>query len=175
MIRGERVLLRPMTPDDYATMYAYKNDVEVELLGGGAPPRPHTLAEVTEFFDGMAREKPLHFAIEADGQFIGDCGLHSLDRVSGTAELGIGIGNRAYWGAGYGREAVRLLVDYGFRMQNLRKITLMVYASNERAVRSYAAAGFVEEGRQLAQVWSAGGYEDVVLMAAFRDGTPAAG
>ncbi|HTZ44659.1 MAG TPA: GNAT family protein [Jatrophihabitans sp.] len=170
MIRGERVLLRPVTPDDHSRLVEFKNDIELDLLGGGPPPRPITLAQVGLFLDGMAREGNLLFAIEADGRFIGYCGLLDFDRVSGTAEFSITIGDRAYWGKGFGREAARLLADYGFRLQNLRKITLKVFAGNERAIRSYLAAGFVEEGRQRAQVWSAGGYQDVVLMAAFRDG-----
>jgi RimJ/RimL family protein N-acetyltransferase len=170
VIEGKLVRLRPMTPDDYPRMVEFKNDVEYELLGGGDPPRPRTLAELTEFFDKLAKEPDrASFAIEADGTLIGDCGLHAFDQRSGTAELGIGIGDRAYWGRGYGREAVALLVDWGFRMHNLRKIWLTVYASNERAVRSYRAAGFVEEGRQRAHVWSAGRYEDLVYMAIFRD------
>jgi RimJ/RimL family protein N-acetyltransferase len=94
-----------------------------------------------------------------------------MDQRSGTAELGIGIGDRDYWGRGYGREAVSLLVDYGFRMHNLRKIWLTAHGSNERAIRSYLAAGFVEEGRQREQTWSGGRYEDLVLMAIFRDET----
>jgi RimJ/RimL family protein N-acetyltransferase len=168
VIEGTLVRLRPMTPEDYPRMTEFKNDVEVELLGGGDPPRPRTLAEVTEFFDEHAKKKPIHFAIEADGKLIGDCGLR-VEQRSGTAELGIIIGDRAYWGRGYGREAVSLLVDYGFRMHNLRKVWLTVYAGNERAVRCYRAAGFIEEGRQREQVWSGGRYQDQVYMAVFQD------
>lgn len=61
-----------------------------------------------------------------------------------------------------------LLVDYGFRMQNLRKIWLTTHGGNERAIRSYLAVGFVEEGRQREQVWSGGRYEDLVAMGLFR-------
>jgi RimJ/RimL family protein N-acetyltransferase len=169
MIRGERVLLRPLTPEDYPRMLEFKNDIELELLGGDVP-RPRTLAQQSEFYNSLAKDSnQANFAIEADGKLIGDCGLHGISRLNGTAELGIVIGDRAYWGAGYGREAVQLLVDYGFRMQNLRKVTLSAFASNERAIRSYLAVGFVEEGRQRAQFWSDGGYEDQVLMAIFRD------
>ena len=53
-------------------------------------------------------------------------------------------------------------------MQNLRKLWLEVHGSNERAIRSYRAVGFVEEGRQREQVWSGGRYEDTVLMGLFR-------
>ncbi|HEU5270947.1 MAG TPA: GNAT family protein [Jatrophihabitans sp.] len=170
MIEGKLVRLRPFTPADYPRMLEFKNDIELELLGGGLPPRPRTLAGLTEFFDRMTKgEQQVTFAIEADGKLIGDCGLFDFDNRSGIAELGIGIGDRDYWGRGYGREAVTLLVDYGFRMHNLRKICLKVFGSNERAIRSYQAAGFVEEGRQRAHRWSGGRYEDDVHMAIFRD------
>lgn len=170
MISGERVTLRPLTPEDYPRMVEFKNDVEVELLGGGQAPRPRTLQAMTEFYDNLLKDKSeVTFAIEADGVLIGDTGLFHFDQLSRTAELGIGIGDRAYWGRGYGREAVGLLVDYGFRMHNLRKIWLETHGSNERAIRSYLGAGFVEEGRQRQHVWSGGGYQDLVLMAIFRD------
>ncbi|HET6209702.1 MAG TPA: GNAT family protein [Jatrophihabitans sp.] len=168
MIQGERVLLRALQPEDYPRLTVFKNDVEFELLGGGDPPRPRTLATVTEFFDELVKDKSsVNFAIEVDGVFIGDCGLFHFDQRAGTAELGIGIGDRDYQGNGYGREAVTLLVDYGFRLLNLRKIWLETLAYNERAIRSYQAVGFVEEGRQRAHVWSDGRYADLVLMALF--------
>ena len=48
-------------------------------------------------------------------------------------------------------------------------IWLSTYASNERALRSYRAVGFVEEGRQREHGWAGGQYQDQVLMALFRD------
>ena len=38
MIRGERVLLRALAPEDYPRLTVFKNDIEFELLGGGDPP-----------------------------------------------------------------------------------------------------------------------------------------
>ena len=169
MLVGKRVTLRALTEADIPRLTEFKNDVEFELLGGGDPPRPRTLELVRDFFTEQAKDKDSpNFAIEADGRFIGDCGLFNADRRSGTAEVGIGIGDRDYWGRGYGREALTLLVDYGFRMQNFRKLWLTVQGSNERAIRSYRAFGFVEEGRLREQAWSGGRYEDIVMMALFR-------
>lgn len=169
MIEGKLVRLRAMMVEDYPRLAEFKNDAEYELLGGGEPPKPQSLATITEFFDSRLKDKDgVNFAIEADGLFIGDCGLFGFDPVAGTAEVGIGIGDHAYWGKGYGREAMALLVDYGFRMQNLRKIWLTTHGGNERAIRSYLAVGFVEEGRQREQVWSGGRYEDLVAMGLFR-------
>jgi RimJ/RimL family protein N-acetyltransferase len=83
--------------------------------------------------------------------------------------LGITIGDKAYWGRGYGRDALTVLLDYAFRLRNMRRVTLSVNGTNERAIRAYQACGFVEEGRLRKHVWSAGEYIDLVYMGVFRD------
>lgn len=177
MLTGQLVTLRPIEPDDHAGLEVFANDVEVELLGGGDPPTPTPLASVVAALERL-REDPdsVNFAITANdaaGKLIGHCGLFHHDHVSRTVELGIGIGDRDYWGRGYGREAVGLLVDYAFRLRNLRKVHLAVYGSNTRAIRCYQAAGFVEEGRQREHVWSDGAYVDLLRMGRLRRSTGA--
>jgi RimJ/RimL family protein N-acetyltransferase len=169
MIRGELVTLRAITPAYFERMTEFRNDVEAELLGGGDPPRPRTLAGVTEFLTSGRDESDIAFAIDVEGTLIGECHLSLLNRVDGTARLSIGIGDRNCWGKGYGRDAVGVLVHYGFIMQNLRKVCLQVHATNERAIRCYRAVGFIEEGRQSQQVWSGGQYLDLVLMGLLRE------
>lgn len=164
MLKGDLVTLRPIEADDYERLAAFSNDIEVELLAGDQPPRPRSRATVAKHWDDAAERGDLVFAIEADGRLIGSCSLGHVDAVSQTAELGIGIGEREYWGRGYGREAVRLLVDYGFRLRNLRKIWLSVLDDNPRAIRAYEAVGFAEEGRQRAHIWRNGDYVDIVFM-----------
>jgi RimJ/RimL family protein N-acetyltransferase len=164
VLKGDLVTLRPIEAGDYDRLAAFLNDVEVELLAGSEPPRPRSRSAVAKLWDGAADRGDIVFAIEADGRLIGSCSLGSVDPVSQTAELGIGIGERDYWSRGYGREALRLLVDYGFRLRNLRKIWLSVLDNNPRAIRAYEALGFVEEGRQRAHVWRNGGYVDVLFM-----------
>lgn len=172
VLTGELVTLRPIEPDDYPTLNRFANDVEVELLGGGDPPSPTPQASSAAAYE-QQRENPdsINFAItanEANSKLIGQCGLWRHDQLGRTVELGITIGVREYWGRGYGREAVTLLVDYAFRLRNLRKVHLSVHASNTRAIRCYAAAGFVEEGRLREQGWSNGAYVDLVLMGRLR-------
>jgi RimJ/RimL family protein N-acetyltransferase len=161
--------LRALTKDDYPRLVEFSNDLEVELAGGGDPPRPSTLESLSAIYDQLAKDKEnVRFAIEVGGVFIGDMGLFHVNRVTGTAELGIGIGDKDYWGKGYGRDAIRLLVDYGFRLLNLRRIWLEVHGGNERGLRCYRAVGFVEEGRQREHNWVGGQYQDNVLMGLMR-------
>jgi len=100
---------------------------------------------------------------------IGDIGLHHRDRRSGTSAFGIGIYDPEYIGQGYGREAISLLLDWMFRIQNYQRVWLDTWATNERAIRCYAALGFVEEGRQRRHQYVDGKYVDVVMMGLLRE------
>jgi RimJ/RimL family protein N-acetyltransferase len=57
------------------------------------------------------------------------------------------VGEREYWGRGYGTEAMRLVLQFAFQELNLHRVSLGVFAYNERAIRSYEKAGFRIEGR----------------------------
>jgi RimJ/RimL family protein N-acetyltransferase len=63
-----------------------------------------------------------------------------------VAWLGIGIGDREQWGKGYGREAMELVLRYGFHELNLHRIQLTVFEYNERAIALYEKLGFRREG-----------------------------
>ena len=171
MLKGEKVTLRAMIQDDLPRLWAFNNDVDVELAGGGDPPMPQSLARLEAEYQAAASQggrDGTSFAIEADGQFIGQCALFGFDHTARTCELGITIGDRAYWGRGYGRDAVRLLLDYAFRLHNLHRVFLKVNGRNERAARAYRACGFTEEGRLREHVWSNGTYDDLLLMGILR-------
>jgi RimJ/RimL family protein N-acetyltransferase len=174
MIRGERVTLRGVRREDLPRLCEFNNDIEVEVAGGGDPPMPQSLERLQAEFDRRAGEggrDGAWFAIEADGKLIGQCILHSFDNNRGTSracELGIAIGDKDYWGKGYGREAIGLLLDYGFRHWNVHRVWLTCHSGNERGLRCYRACGFVEEGRQREHVWSDGQYRDLVFMGILR-------
>ena len=171
MLKGKKVLLRAMSREDLERLVHFNNDVAVEVAGGGDPPLPQALARLQAEFDensGKGGRDGTGFAVEADGLFIGQCALFHFDHIARTAELGITIGDRAYWGRGYGREALALLLDYGFRHHNLHRIWLTVNSTNERAMAAYRSCGFREEGRQREHVWSDGHYIDLVYMGLLR-------
>ncbi|HVB20512.1 MAG TPA: GNAT family protein [Ktedonobacteraceae bacterium] len=172
MLKGEKVILRAIEREDLPRQWAFNNDIEMELLGGGDPPEPQSLARLEAEFDESAQKggrDGANFAIEADGNYIGGCGLFHFDHIAHTCEIGIGIGDKAYQGHGYGRDAVQVLLRYAFRIRNLRKVWLTVNGNNERAMRSYKACGFAEEGRLRQHVWSDGEYIDLVYMGVLRD------
>lgn len=172
MLQGERVRLRGITRDDLPRLWEFNNDLAVELAGGGDPPFSQSLARLQAEYDQDASKggrDSTRFVIEVDGKCVGTCALFNANTTDQTCELGIGIGDKDYWGQGYGRDGVRVLLRYAFRYLNYRKVWLRVHAKNERAIRTYRACGFREEGRLRAQVWSDGAYDDLLLMGILRE------
>ena len=171
MLIGERVTLHPLRREDLPRLREFAHNVEVEVASGGDPPRPHALEAMEAQYDEQAKSDSsarAEFGIEVDGELIGHCGLAGFDLTARTCELGIIIGEPSRWGQGYGREAVRLLVDYAFRLRNMRRVYLTTIATNERAIRAYRACGFVEEGRAREHTWCNGRYVDLIHMGLLR-------
>ncbi len=167
MLKGEKVTLRPVEREDVKRLHELKQDVELVILAyGGYLPR--SLAYFEKQFEQNLEEEPTWFVIEAEAKVIGDIGLHDIDRRHGTAELGIGIYERDFLGKGYGRDAINVLLEWAFEVQNVRRIWLETSAVNERAIRSYSACGFVEEGRLRQHDFFRGEYVDVVVMGLLR-------
>jgi RimJ/RimL family protein N-acetyltransferase len=118
----------------------------------------------------MPSYSDMGLAIETkDGQHIGNIGLHNGSPEDRTIDLGIMIGEKELWGKGYGTDALLTLARFAFEEMNLNRIGLDVYAFNERAIASYAKAGFVEEGRRRQDIYKDGAYTDVVMMSLLRE------
>lgn len=149
-IVGEKVALGPHRRDLLPLYTRWINDFEVTRnLSMGLRP---TTAEAEErWYDGIVkRDRDVLFTIYdlSTRRPIGSSGLHNIDHQNRTAEFGILIGERECWGKGYGTEATRLMLDYGFTLLGLHNIMLYVMSYNERAVRAYTRAGFRLLGRR---------------------------
>lgn len=171
MLTGDKVILRAVRREDLPRIYQFNNDPEFAFLVDEEPWEPVSLERTEARFEEQVSDSQRNgprFAIEADQQYIGHCLLHTIDDFARTCQIGIGIGDPAYQGHGYGRDAVRLLLRYAFTMRNLRKVELSVNADNERAIRSYRACGFVDEGRLREHAFVNGAYIDVLCMGILR-------
>lgn len=107
--------------------------------------------------------------VTVSGEAIGIMGLHHINLKDGTATTGALIGEKRFWGKGYGSEAKMLLLDYAFNALNLRKICSSALAYNGRSVRYSKKCGYEEEGIRKAQFFKNGAYHDEILLAVFRE------
>jgi RimJ/RimL family protein N-acetyltransferase len=164
MLEGERVRLRALRNEDTERLNEFWSDLELASLGSNRAPKPHSVDQTRELFEDLAKlDDMVRFAIEAEGELVGDCSLHDIDKHNRTCDVGIAIG-KPYWSQGYGQEALRLLVDYAFKNHNMHRVGLEVLADEPRAVNCYRKVGFVEEGRLRQRDWAAGEYHDVLVM-----------
>jgi RimJ/RimL family protein N-acetyltransferase len=168
MIRGTEIILRALEHDDLPHFVNWINDPEIRHFM--AMRYPLSMAEEEKWWQGFQeREDDYIFAIEApDGNYIGNIGLHAVERENRQALLGIIIGNKAYWGRGYGTDAVRCMLRWAFEHLNLNRVYLTVYAYNKRAIRCYEKSGFRHEGVKRQAKYSAGKYHDELMMGILR-------
>lgn len=155
--------LRSREPSDIQRANRLFNDPDV--LWGLLMTFPLATAGTREWFEGT-RNDPTgeRFAVETlEGELIGMCSIEEIEARSRSAEMGIWLG-KPYWGKGYGTDAMRVLARFGFRTMNLQRLSLHVYATNTRAIRTYEKIGFKIEGRLRRDQFLDGGYVDTLVM-----------
>lgn len=166
LLAGQKCYLSPCSADDAPVWARWFNDLEVTLpLGDEA----YTVVGVEQMQMDLAelskRRDPVFSILRTDtNELIGRGLLFGVDAVNRSAMLGILIGEKSCWNQGYGQEAVRLMLDYGFHLLNLHSVMLGAFAFNERAIASYRKVGFQEIGRRRQARIVAGKAYDVVLM-----------
>ena len=168
MLKGEKVTLRTVERTDLPRLHELKQNVDLVLPAYGEWSPIPLVAYEKQFEKHLDDDDPSFFVIEADGKVVGELFLHHKNRHWGTTQFGIGIYDPDYVGKGYGRDALNVLLQWAFRIQGYRRVSLTVGAKNERAMRAYRACGFVEEGRFREEAYYNGQYEDVVAMGLLR-------
>ena len=169
MIRGSKTRMRALERDDLPHFVRWINDPESRRFMNVR--YPISLVEEEKWWEGFLERKNDHiFAIEAeDGTYIGNIGLHGIERENRRAQLGIIIGNRRFWGKGYGTDAIRAVLGWAFSYLNLNRISSTVFAYNERAIRCYQKVGFEHEGTMRQARYVDGQYHDELVMGVLRD------
>lgn len=165
---GERVRLRGVRDDDLPVLARWEMDPGRMTTQSNWVVPPSEAAAREHLAKWSANEKDdIGFAIETLGEtpvLVGNLGLWGARPKDRCATLGIALG-REYTGRGYGTDAVRIIVGYGFREMGLHRIQLVVAPFNSAGVRAYEKAGFVQEGRRREVVLHDGRWYDEVLMA----------
>jgi len=172
LIRHGTVFLRPAEREDLPRFVAWLDDARTArtlALRG-----PISLAMEEGWFERLLQVQgrdTWHFVIcrAEDARPLGAIGLHEVDMINGNAMLGIFIGDPDDTGRGYGSDALRALVSFGFGELRLERIWLDVYTSNERARRVYDRVGFVHEGTLRHALYRDGAFQDVERMSILRD------
>ncbi len=168
---SETVRLRPYDRSDIDAILGLINDESVKQFLMPGVAMLFTRKDEEGFVDRQSAMNPesYSFAIEnpKTGDYMGGCGFVGVDWKSRHGKLGIFLGER-FTGQGFGSEAMKLLLNFGFWEMNLNKIKLEVYSFNPRAIRVYEKLGFSREGVLQQDIYRHGEYHDIIQMALFR-------
>lgn len=144
---GEKLYLSPVDKNDFELFTNWINDMEVSL-GTLQSEKIIGLDEEKEILERLSRGGMTFTIVDMKtNKAIGYTGFPQYDYVNRNASVAITIGDKSYWRKGYGQEALKLLIDYGFSILNFHNINLTVFEYNKNAVESYKKIGFKEVGR----------------------------
>lgn len=175
VLKGNLVELRAITKENMNSLYKWRNDDEVSYWATGNSPffTNVSMEQLDHFFEQVSnlnKKDECVFAVYTlEGKCIGIADYRDVDAVTHKAVIGLTIGDKEYWGKGFGTDAVQTLVKYLFLNLNMRKIQLDTWSGNKRAIRSYEKCGFQVEGVLREDVYVNGEYYDTVIMGLLRE------
>ncbi|MFC5700108.1 GNAT family N-acetyltransferase [Cohnella faecalis] len=169
---GDRIVLREYRREDLEPIRAWVNNPEIVCHLSDIFLYPQAMDSTEAYLESMVEGKSdcLGFVIAdpADGSYIGQINLDSVDWKNRVGKIGVVIGSVRHLGQGFGTEAMLLLIDFSFREMNLNRLELEVYDFNDRARSCYRKCGFQEEGRLRERQYKNGRYVDVIQMGLLR-------
>lgn len=117
----------------------------------------HSIEKADTWFDDIQKQQGISNIrlgiFLNDGTVIGDVALQDIDRTNRKCTIGMGIQKLEYRSKGYGQQAVRLMLEYGFRYIGIERISANTLEPNIGAQKSLERCGFKLEGRERKAVY----------------------
>lgn len=163
---GDGIELRRHDRRNYPLYAQWYADPEVWRLTSwtASPPSPHDVERLFEDREFSSTEDSFAIYPGDRNDPVGVVSLMNISSANGSAELSIILGRPEDRDRGYGREAIRTILDYGFGERGLHRVGLSVFAFNEAAIALYRKLGFREEGRLREALKRDGTFHDAILM-----------
>jgi len=172
---GKLVRLSAVDPEEMSKAFTrWNRDSEyTRLLMMSAQPLSSAKA-IQKWMEKEFEEVPptdFFFTIRTldENKLLGGLGLNVISWAAREAFIGIFIGEREYWGRGYGTDAMSVILRYAFTELNLWRVSLGVFEYNPRAIRSYEKVGFQHEGRMRKYLNHEGKRWDILYMGILRE------
>ncbi|WP_368654632.1 GNAT family N-acetyltransferase [Ornithinibacillus sp. 4-3] len=167
LFESSRIKLRKVTKEDTELYHKWRNDIEV-IQSTNPSLDVYPINATQEFVDhvilGSSTAKS-YIMVEKENEIsIGIVSLINIDYKNRNAECIIDIGEKEYWGKGYGSEGLKLLLDYAFYEMNLHRVSLNVFSFNDRAIHLYTKIGFQQEGNSRQSLFRNGKWHDIIHM-----------
>lgn len=164
MQRG-RVRFSPLQMENIHTHFRWNNDPELNRLDSEVPYREEAFGDFKIRFEKLCHSKsPTHRYFEVhsveDETLIGVAYAARISEHNHHALVGITIGNRDYWGRGYGKASLDLLLSYCFDELELHRVSAEAFEYNTAWRDLVEGMGFTREGVAREYLYRDGQYWD---------------
>lgn len=154
-IEGRNVFLRRLTPSDAGPHYlGWLEDHEVVeyLECRGRRYTIETLVEYIGSFEKSTDSLLMGIFAQNGGFHIGNTSFPRISWDRKTAELSLMIGEKSFWGRGYGTEVIRMMCSLGESL-GLRSLYADITINNEASIGGFSKNGFViTDGSDLLEI-----------------------
>jgi len=175
LFHGELVRITAEEPETYAkSEIHWHRDSEFVRLADSDPVQLSSEKKIKEWaekrFEKGLQPDRYSFTVRtlAEDKLIGFFGL-GINLIHKEAWVGIGIGEREFWGKGYGTDMMKLCLQYVFTELCVERVSLGLHEYNPRALRSYEKCGFRLEGRTRQDIMREGRRTDTLWMGILRE------
>lgn len=167
---GERVELRRHSRSNYALYADWYADPEIWRLTSwtSAPLDKSSVERLFEERELSSTDDSFAIHLKGESEPIGIISLMNISEANASADLSVILGHSGDRERGYGAEAIRAILRYGFDELGLNRIGLSVFEFNETAISTYGKLGFRKEGRLRQAVRRDGDFHAAVLMSLLR-------
>ncbi len=167
IIESKRLILRNWKDSDIQDLVEGLNNINVSKWMVSVP-FPYTEKDAKNFIEYAKQQDEnykisLAIVLKEKNKVIGGTEIRNIDKRNGTAGGGIWL-NEKYQKNGYGTEAIKMILEYGFKYLNLHSIRLDLLSINERAHKCYLKCGFKDAGVGREQIFLNGKYYDKLHM-----------
>ena len=158
--------LRPWKKSDMKFLLKYADNPRIAMNLTDMFPHPYTKLSGKRFLKMARSADPVRiFAIEINGEAVGSIGLFPLSDIRrNNAEIGYWLAE-PFWGKGVMTEAVKQMVEYGFKTFDINRIYAGTFGRNIGSQRVLEKAGFTLEARFEKTYVKNGELEDEVVYA----------
>ncbi|KQY80691.1 hypothetical protein ASD24_17310 [Paenibacillus sp. Root52] len=144
----ERLVLRSLRQNDFGTLSELFSDPQIiRYVNRGNQPTPVRARRLlNQIRSSSAKLESLHYGICWKGRepLIGIISFQHWNEQQGTAQIGY-IVSRSCWGLGIATEALRRMIEFGFKELDLSKVEARCYEANVSSERVLHKSGMSYE------------------------------
>ena len=148
-LAGPRIRFDRLSLDNIYTHFKWNNDPELNRLDSEVPYVKESFGEFKHRFEQLV-DRPdsenLDFEIHVGETLIGVAFIQGISDHHLHCSIGLTIGDRDYWGRGFGREAMEILMRHCFESLGMHRVTAEAFEYNDAWKRLVEGMGFTEEG-----------------------------